>query len=65
MVVLLPSKVKDPTGMPILLRTITTDSNGNFELKFRISQTATLGEYQVIASTVIDNGIPVISHCNV
>ena len=53
-------KVKDPTGISILVRSITTDSDGNFELKFRISQTATLGEYQVVVSAVIDN-IPVIS----
>jgi len=53
-------KVKDPTGISILVRSITTDSDGNFELEFRTSQTATLGEYQVIVSTVIDN-IPVIS----
>ena len=53
-------KVKDPTGITILVRSITTDSDGNFELKFRISQTATSGEYQVVVSTVIDN-IPVIS----
>ena len=53
-------KVKDPTGISILVRSITTDSDGNFELKFRISQTATSGEYQVIVSTVIDN-TPVIS----
>ena len=53
-------KVKDPTGITILVRSITTDSNGNFELEFRISQTATPGDYQVIVSTIIDN-IPVIS----
>jgi len=53
-------KVKDPTGISILVRLITTDSDGNFELKFRIPQTATLGDYQVVVSTVIDN-IPVIS----
>jgi hypothetical protein len=53
-------KVKDPAGMSILVRLITTDSNGNFELEFRISQTAVPGDYQVIVSTVIDN-IPVIS----
>jgi len=53
-------KVKDPTGISILVRLITTDSDGNFELEFRISQTATFGDYQVIVSTVIDN-IPVIS----
>ena len=53
-------KVKDPTGISILVRSITADSDGNFELEFRISQTATPGDYQVIVSTIIDN-IPVIS----
>ena len=53
-------KVKDPTGISILVRSITTDSDGNFELEFRISQTATFGDYQVIVSTVVDN-VPVIS----
>ena len=53
-------KVKDPTGITILVRLITTDSDGNFELEFRIPQTATSGEYQVAVSVVIDN-IPVIS----
>jgi len=53
-------KVKDPTGISILVRSITTDSDGNFELEFRTSQTATLGEYQVVATTVVDN-LPVIT----
>lgn len=53
-------KVKDPTGVSILVRSITADSDGNFELEFRISQTATLGDYEVVVSAVIDN-IPVIS----
>ncbi len=51
-------KVKDPTGISILVRSTTTDSDGNFELEFRIPQTATSGDYQVIVSTIIDN-IPV------
>ena len=53
-------KVKDPTGITILVRSITTDSDGNFELEFKIPQTATLGNYQVLVSTVIDN-VPVIT----
>jgi len=53
-------KVKDPTGISILVRLITTDSGGNFDLQFRIPQTATLGDYQVVVSTVIDN-VPVIN----
>ena len=32
-------QVKDSTSMSILLRTVTTDSNGDYELKFRIPQT--------------------------
>jgi len=53
-------KVKDPTGISILVRLLTADSDGNFELKFRISPTATPGDYQVVVSTIIDN-VPVIS----
>ena len=33
---------------------------GNFDLQFRIPQTATLGEYQVVASMVVDS-LPVIN----
>ena len=53
-------KVKDPTGMSILVRLITTDSNGNFELKLRIPQTAALGDWEVIVNTVVD-GAPIIA----
>ena len=53
-------QVKDPSGQPILLRTITTDSNGNFELKFKIPPTAGLGQYRVVTTTVVD-GIPAIA----
>jgi len=53
-------KVKDPAGITILVRSITTDSDGNFELEFRTSSTATPGDYQVVVSAIIDN-IPVIS----
>ncbi|SVD10295.1 uncharacterized protein METZ01_LOCUS363149, partial [marine metagenome] len=53
-------QVKDPTGISILVRTLETDSGGNFDLQFRIPQTATLGEYQVVATTIIDD-LPVIN----
>ena len=53
-------QVKDPTGISILVRTLETDSGGNFDLQFRIPQTATLGDYQVVASMVVDN-LPVIN----
>ena len=52
-------QVKDSTSMSILLRTVTTDSNGDYELKFRIPQTAGLGDWVVVVSTAVD-GIPVI-----
>ncbi|MCS5546538.1 MAG: hypothetical protein NZ867_07000, partial [SAR324 cluster bacterium] len=52
-------QVKDSTSMSILLRTVTTDSNGDYELKFRIPQTAGLGDWEVVVSTAVD-GIPVI-----
>ena len=52
-------QVKDPTGLSILLRTVTTDSNGDYELKFRIPQTAGLGDWEAVVSTAVD-GIPVI-----
>ena len=53
-------QVKDPTGISILVRTLETDSGGNFDLQFRIPLTATLGDYQVVVSTVVDN-VPVIN----
>jgi len=48
-------QVKDPTGISILVRTITTDFGGNFELQFRIPQTATLGDYQIITNVTVDD----------
>ena len=54
-------QVKDPSGMSILVRSVTADSNGNFELEFKIPQTATLGDYVIVASIIIDD-LPVISH---
>jgi hypothetical protein len=53
-------QVKDPTGISILVRTLETDLDGNFDLQFRIPQTAIPGEYQVIATTIVDN-LPVIT----
>ena len=52
-------QVQDPTGLAILLRSVTTDSNGNFEVKFKIPQTAKIGDYKVIATTATNN-VPVI-----
>ena len=53
-------QVKDPTGISILVRTITTDFGGNFDLQFRIPQTAILGDYQIITNVVVD-AVPTIN----
>jgi len=53
-------QVKDPTGISILVRTLETDSGGNFDLQFRIPQTATLGEYQIITNVIVDD-VPTIN----
>ena len=53
-------QVKDPIGQAILLRTITADQSGSFNFEFKISQTAKLGDYQIIVSTVLD-GMPIIA----
>ena len=53
-------QVIDSTGMSIMVRTLETNSGGNFDLQFRIPQTATLGEYQVVVSVVVDD-VPVIN----
>ena len=53
-------QVKDPTGISILVRTVETGSGGNFELQFRIPQTATLGDYQIITNVVVDD-VPTIN----
>jgi len=52
-------QVQDTTGKTILLRTVTTDSSGNFALKFKIPSNSMLGDYQVFTSIVVD-GTPVI-----
>ena len=52
-------QVKDPTGSSILIRSVTADSSGNFDLQFKIPQNAMLGKYQIITNTVIGE-LPVI-----
>ena len=53
-------QVIDPNGISIFVRTLETNSSGNFDLEFRIPQTATLGDYELVASIVLDD-IPVIA----
>ncbi|TSA18252.1 MAG: hypothetical protein D4R72_02600 [Nitrosopumilales archaeon] len=48
-------EVKDPQGNTIVIRTVTTDSNGDFTLKFRLPMTAKTGNYNIVTNAVIDN----------
>ena len=47
-------QVQYSSGKTILLRTVTTDSSGNFALEFKIPPNSMLGDYQVFTSTVVD-----------
>jgi hypothetical protein len=46
--------VTDPTGNNFVSRTVTTDSNGNADLQFRIPESAKAGTYQVITTSSVD-----------
>lgn len=48
-------EVKDPAGNTIVIRTVTTDSNGDFTLKFRLPMTAKAGNYNIVTNVVVDN----------
>lgn len=48
-------EVKDPQGNTIVIRTVTTDNNGDFTLKFRLPMTAKTGNYNIVTNTVVDN----------
>jgi hypothetical protein len=52
-------QVKDPTGKSLLIRTIKTDSNGTFEIQFRIPKSSPIGDYQIVANIATDL-LPVI-----
>ncbi len=46
--------VTDPAGNNFVERSMTTDSDGNTELEFRIPESAKSGSYQLIATSSID-----------
>lgn len=48
-------EVKDPKGNTMVIRTVMTDGNGNFQLKFKLPMTAVVGNYNIVTNTVIDN----------
>jgi hypothetical protein len=50
-------EVKDPSSNTIMIRTVNTDANGNFVLKFKLPSTAKSGNYDVIANAKIDGNI--------
>lgn len=47
-------EVKDPSNNAILIRTIQTDSDGNFQLTFKIPSNAIIGNYEIIANAQVD-----------
>ena len=52
-------QVKDPTGASILVRSVTSDSDGNFSLQFKIPEHAILGVYEIITNTMVGDS-PVV-----
>jgi hypothetical protein len=47
-------EVKDGSGNVILIRTVSTDESGNFELTFKIPETAEPGDFDVVANVEIE-----------
>jgi len=46
-------EIKDPNGNTILIRTVKVDSEGNFSLKFKIPQSAAVGNYEIITTAEV------------
>ena len=47
-------EVKDPDNNTILIRTVQTDANGNFALKFKFPSSAKAGVYSIVANAEAD-----------
>ena len=47
-------EIKDADGNLILIRTVTSDDDGNFTLKFKVPNTATSGEFDIVTNLEID-----------
>ena len=47
-------EIKDADGTLILIRTVTSDSNGEFSLKFKVPSNAAVGEFDIITNMEID-----------
>ena len=50
-------QVKDPSGNLISIRTVQTDSNGNFALQFKVPTSATSGNFDIEANAKINGQI--------
>ena len=48
-------EIKDADGTLILIRTVTSDSNGEFSLKFKVPNTAAAGSFDVVTSMELDD----------
>jgi len=48
-------EIKDADGTLILIRTVTSDSNGEFSLKFKVPNTAAAGSFHVVTSMELDD----------
>ena len=47
-------EVKDPSGNILVLRTVQTDSSGNYELKFKLPPSAPSGNYGIVANSNVN-----------
>ena len=47
-------EIKDADGNVMLIRTVTSDENGNFVLKFKVPNTAKAGEFNIVTSVELD-----------
>ena len=48
-------EIKDADGTLILIRTVTSDSNGEFSLKFKVPSTAAVGAFDVVTSMELND----------
>jgi len=55
--ILIALQIKDSSGNIILIRTVQSDSNGNFAIQFKIPPTATSGNFSIVASSKINGSI--------
>ena len=47
-------EIKDADGNIILIRTVTSDENGEFTLKFKVPSTAKAGEFEIVTNIELD-----------